>query len=355
MHEQTFSYLVFGLAKYLDRETKYPLPDELRFALNQLAYTKRADYPRTFAGALQMMSMPLQTWWSGALPAFDPEASLIYDNALSVAANEYLDELFWLTDLPPGVSTENFQLALDKLYFKQMLMQLRNQAVEHPDAAQAEYVTLRRFLILHPWPTIQDIVDEFSSMQYVRVEDVGELYAFADSMQSRHMHQGQFWNCVQCGPLILHRNELCSIKPSVCGQNCPRHTGGWIPVSATRQRRVLKQAHHLSILIPGIPELALLDWLQRVQKEYSSHLIRIEPWPGIDYYDIRIVFNDGDAWAVDIKDYTDPVRLEAALTRPPNDGAISWERAFYVFPSHRLEQRNRYREAVDRLPAEAPT
>lgn len=354
MHEQTFAYLIFGLAKYLDSNATYPLPDELRFALNQLAYAQRANYPRTFNGVLQMLTHPLRDWWPSPLPVFDPEASLIYEGDLSITANEYLDELFWFADLPVGVSTEGFQLALDKLSFKRMLNELRAKAVDDPETVQQEYVALRRFLILRPWPTTQEIIEELGGMQYIQLDAVGELYSFAETMQARYLYDGSYWNCPQCGPLIVYRSGLGSVKPNSCGAACPRYLDGWGAIRPQRQLRVLKRAHHLSILIPGIPELELFSWLEDLHSMPSSNLVGVELWPGLDAYDLRVVFNDGEAWAVDVKDYTDPTRLEAVLTRPPENEAIAWSRAFYVFPTHRLEQRNRYRETVARLQRKLP-
>ena len=101
--DDTFQFLVFGLAKYLDGNSPYPLPNELQYALNHLSHAMGQNFPRTYSGLLAVMSNPLNTWWPNSLsaPEISLEDSLIYDGDLSSAANEYFDELLWEADIPP--------------------------------------------------------------------------------------------------------------------------------------------------------------------------------------------------------------------------------------------------------------
>lgn len=47
-----------------------------------------------------------------------------------------------------------------------------------------------------------------------------------------------------------------------------------------------------------------------------------------DAYDLRITFPDGQIWAVDVKDWTNPVRLARHLRPLPSEP--KWHRAFIV-------------------------
>jgi len=67
----------------------------------------------------------------------------------------------------------------------------------------------------------------------------------------------------------------------------------------------LKRGLRRFIAAPGRAELRLAESLEKLGKSR----LKVELWPNFDSYDLRIVFNDGEAWAVDVKDWADPFLL----------------------------------------------
>jgi hypothetical protein len=83
------------------------------------------------------------------------------------------------------------------------------------------------------------------------------------------------------------------------------------------------------IAAPGRAELRLAGRLQKLG-------LAVELWPSFDAYDLRVVFPDGSAWAVDVKDWANPFLLGRQVRAiPPTP---SWDRAFFVFPQDRLRR-----------------
>ncbi|MEU6190845.1 hypothetical protein [Nocardia sp. NPDC047038] len=75
------------------------------------------------------------------------------------------------------------------------------------------------------------------------------------------------------------------------------------------------------IAAPGRAEL-------RLEQDLSALGVKVELWPRYDTYDLRIEFPDGHVWAVDVKDWSNPVQLAKQLGPIPSDPP--WHRAFYI-------------------------
>ncbi|MDX9956513.1 MAG: hypothetical protein RBT75_20620, partial [Anaerolineae bacterium] len=77
-----------------------------------------------------------------------------------------------------------------------------------------------------------------------------------------------------------------------------------------------------------------------VQLQEQGQLRAVDLWPGVDQYDLRIVFNTGEVWAIDIKDIANPGHLRSQLQQEPqfvNVGDLSWDKAWFVVPQYRCE------------------
>jgi len=73
----------------------------------------------------------------------------------------------------------------------------------------------------------------------------------------------------------------------------------------------------------------------------------VELWPNFDSYDLRIVFPDDEAWAIDVKDWKDPFLLARKVKPqdPPIASDPPWTQAYFVFPDDRKQQRSDYKRA----------
>ena len=83
LSEDVFPYLAIGLAKYVESEQKYPYPDELSYALNQLSLAMLTTYPSTITYLFDLFETPLEQWWPGTPPpGIDPRFELLYEGGL---------------------------------------------------------------------------------------------------------------------------------------------------------------------------------------------------------------------------------------------------------------------------------
>jgi hypothetical protein len=354
-----FPYLVIGLAKFLETPIrKYPYPDTLRYSLNHLSLALLSSYPKTTDGLIDLFAKPLSSWWPTEAPAlFDNTQPLVEDNDISFEAMSYLEDLFEQDNAAFQGSLSQIDLVLDNHQFKQLIDRLREKSLSDLVGAQNDYVTLRKFVIEHPYALQREISEIFSETRYIHVTDVSTLYIKANDIADilrypDHDGRQMFWLCEHCGPLRVKRGQLESLKRSVCTNHCPRNQGGWKPVNPANQLNLLRKGIQLRTYLPGLPELRLFHWLEDCRKKHSGFIQSVSLWPRIDMYDLQIRFVDS-VWAVDVKDHQEPRRLGQSLTGIYGEGELQWNRGFFVYPDYREKQRKDYGEAV-RLAATFP-
>jgi hypothetical protein len=141
---------------------------------------------------------------------------------------------------------------------------------------------------------------------------------------------GHYHCCGTCHNLLLQttsgqlecEDERCRSKPTA-GRTIPyREEVVWL-------RRGLRRF----IAAPGRAELQLSEKLEELG-------LQVELWPGLDSYDLRVTFADAEVWAVDVKDWANPFLLGRKVEPLPKEPP--WNRAFFVVPDERLQQRADY-------------
>ena len=352
MNIDIFPYLVVGLAEFMEKqERSYPYPDSLRYSLNKLSLAFLSDYPKTIDGLLQLFTKPLDEWWPGESPSdFDPDEPLIENSELSFEAITYLERLSEKGNMTFRESLSRLEVIVDNMKFRQLLECLREKYLTDPAGAQREYVFLKRFIIEHPYSKLPEISQTFSQAGYINATEVSELYLetnpIAEILQYPNLDgHKRFWLCEHCGPLRINRGRRESIKQSACGKHCPRHQDGWKEIIPSSKLGVLRKGIHLRVLLPGIPEISLFNWLEEHQQRYPELMKEVLLWPGIDKYDLQIRFANS-VWAIDVKDYEKPHQLGRNLTGLYREGNLHWDNGFYVYPAYREKQRRDYGEAV---------
>lgn len=347
-----FEYLVVGLALYFEQEQKYPLPDILQYSINVLSYEKRSRMPMTLTGLLRLLrEQSIHKWFPFEHPpGIDPQARLLEGNGLSFEAVEYLDHFTEQTKTSIfGLQySQSLNIVAANWDFLQLKRRLEDASLQNELVAQEEYIRLRRFIIEHPYTTLEALENYFMKPScIVGVSDVAKLYTEARSRAASlrfpdTSEQEMYWFCTHCGPLLVGKTGLESIKITACGKHCPRTQGGWKPVPISKEVLVLREGIHLRTHLPGVPELALYDWLYQQYEGHYIYMQKPELWPHVDAYDMRLVFED-EVWAIDFKDYKDPYQLAAQLR------GVGWHgdkvsRTFYVYPAYRERQRKHYAE-----------
>lgn len=147
--------------------------------------------------------------------------------------------------------------------------------------------------------------------------------------------------CAGCG-CVLHRVRgrwYCELD--ACRGRGPAVLGRALPLQGESALQVVRPLRTF-VTGPGLAEISLL-------KATRALGLKVELWPGIDMYDLRITLPDGQAWAIDVKDWSNPALLGRWTSWPPQDAATVYDKAFIVVPRYRLERdrdyRARYRRA----------
>lgn len=125
--------------------------------------------------------------------------------------------------------------------------------------------------------------------------------------------------CEDCGNLLVGSADGLTCVDDRCPRKGRARRGQALPVVGGV--RWLAGPVRAFVASPGRAELRLRDAVLRQGAE-------VELWPNFDAYDLRIVLPRGGAWAVDVKDWSNPVRLARRLKRLPREP--SWDRSFIV-------------------------
>lgn len=361
--EEVFPYLAIGLAKYTDNEQKYPYPDELFYALNQLSLVMLGTYPNTITDLFELFEQPLEQWWPGTLPAgVDPRFELLYEGTLDEQVVEFLLEY----QIPDKATLRDLQIILDNQLMINILNMARNASIADPVGANEDYVAIRRYVITHPWTSNEQLRRQFRDLRHIKIQDVGGLYQEARSLQSILLHQSagtseaRYWNCPACGPLYQRNKRLGSLKPNACLGRCPGPLG-WQDLDPMNYPLVLKRGIHLRTMIPGTTEIQLYQWLTQDAQSTTPELQHVILWPGVDCYDLQLRFQrssqTSETWAIDVKDYKDPFALGKHIAQDKRhftERTLEWQRWYYVYPSYREQQRSDYRACALRAAGQLP-
>jgi hypothetical protein len=212
----------------------------------------------------------------------------------------------------------------ERKFFLDVLSTCKN--AEAPET----YVAFRRLLISHP------VLTELELQQH-NIDP--NLVLLAEQMQVAYQEapiayciNGLFHCCSSCGNLLLQKKD----GDLICENNHCRVTGKYKSgreIKETEGVRCLKRGIKRFIAVPGLAEL-------RLEKKLQKLGLQVELWPNFDSYDLRIVFPNGEAWAVDVKDWANPFLLARHVEPIPN--APPWTQAYFVFPNERKKQRSDY-------------
>ena len=165
------------------------------------------------------------------------------------------------------------------------------------------------------------------------------MYIPASQQSTRLSFENCYWHCQECGIVnIDHEHNRQGLKPDVCAVRCPGNAG-WNEMPSDSNILILRSGIQRRTLIPGQPEMALYHWLSEEIRPQKPQLLDVTLYPGVDRYDIRLRFSNGEVWAIDVKDYRLPTELGAHIARNPEpysaDPRSRWGRAFYVVADDR--------------------
>jgi hypothetical protein len=361
--DDVFLYLVAGVTEsfYIGSRTQ---PALLKQALNKFTALQMVNKIRphlSISSLFEDLEEPISTWWPGQLPSViqtgevGAQWSLFFDGS----PDEWVEDFLAQKGVQKrfGQSLQEFQADIDQSAIK-LVQKICRDA---PKPLSSVYRTIRRFLIKHPVTTLFELQQALGNFPEISTRIINSFYEAPDRFERYARQQGSYWLCPYCHG-ILNWAENGKIprcaRHSVCGRLYP----GYEKRTALNDQLGLvrlKWGLHRRVCVPGIPEIEIYDWMVNLQRRYSTFISEVELWPDVDQYDLRICFTD-DIWAVDVKDYADPVELYRKIQKPgkpseiyfSNQGELKWTQAFFVVPQYRLDWNPQY---IDLFKRAAPS
>ncbi|MBO1346173.1 MAG: hypothetical protein EBE86_001645 [Hormoscilla sp. GUM202] len=299
-----------------------PYPKELQRGLDRLVLSclrQAENPPQGVPDLLAWCQKPLSNW----------PIKLSED---ADTANKLLDD-----QIPTGICDEWAIASGDveaEAIQKQLLLNVM-QVCKSDDAPDA-YVAFRRLLISQP------VLTEFELLQHCLNDSLqileAQIKTAYELVPESCAVNGQLHCCSNCGNIMLRtvKGDL------ICAEDRCRTQGFKVGRQVSQKEGVLwlKRGPRRFVAAPGRAELRLADKLEELELE-------VKLWPNFDSYDLRIVFPDGDAWAIDVKDWKDPFLLARKVKQqePPIPSDPPWTQAYFVFPDDRKQQRSDYKRA----------
>lgn len=298
---------------------RVPYPDAWQRGLNILAaecILQGQAPPQHTMAVLDWCRRPARTWGL----------------RFSVDAGRMLEDPLFGDDQPTDFCRELAQTIrstdVELELTEQMMLRVRNaaEARREPHA----YVAVRQYLIEHPVVTDDTLyVATFDPAMRDFGSDVYDMY---ERVPASVVADGAILLCGHCGWTLEQRRgrlQCDSDRCRVLTANFTRNTGSF-PITGDlseilRARRAIRRY----VIAPGTYELALAGRMRVLGAT-------VELWPGYDAYDLRIIFPDGEVWAVDVKDWRYPRLLAPRLRAIPDAGSLRWDRAVYAIPDDRV-------------------
>jgi hypothetical protein len=308
----------------LSQPIEVPYPNDLQHGLNRLSVAAlrcAAPPPQGLADLIHWCRRPLREWpLDLSIEAVSDEECLLDD------------------DLPTGIcdawacATDDAEAQLTEQHIMLSVLSLC-QSSGSPHA----YVAFRRLLIEHPVLTGLEFQRYLTDPQMTLLSEyIRASYSAAPAAARNH---GFYATCANCNNLLLRssRGELVC-EDENCRRSSQRMGRVGKTIAASEGVAWLIRGLRRFVAAPGRAELRLAHRLERLGLD-------VDLWPSFDRYDLRIVFPDGEVWAVDVKDWADPILLARRLNEkgsPAIPSEPAWTRAYFVFPDERRQERPDY-------------
>ncbi len=215
------------------------------------------------------------------------------------------------------------------------------------NAEEKEYTEIRRFIIENPIITREQLDRQlyinFSPGARKYSDIIDSLY---EDIPSDYLSHGGFYVCPYCGWTLKEyeipksgfvSNEKYRYKCTT--GKCNIHSAGWNFEYRKSEIRYMRVKHSIqkSVVQPGIVELKLCEKLLKIMDDIylGDGKSKLELYPNCDFADIKISFQNGEVWMVDVKDWVNSGALASKLN---SEGVfkrddIKFDKGFVVVPN----------------------
>ncbi|GAA6621007.1 hypothetical protein [Scytonema sp. NUACC26] len=319
----TLEQISAGLIKVQAQRGKlYPYPQDLQLGYDRVVLAflvggKALDVPKSVPEFYELCEQPFEEWGVEIDDEIDSSDSLLFLGEPTELTIE-LAEAFGGSVL----SQEQTKIATALLQHCQ----------SHPQGVQI-YTKFRRFIIEHPVLSNQEFVEAkgYFGLGVGLSDLLDECY---EPVPNCYELEGNFYACPYCHALAGVNSQSAVIANSSCNR-CPPGRRLKRKVKLPSDCLKLKRGIERFWFYPGRAEIQLFNKLVDLG-------LKVELYPECDRYDLRITFTDGEVWALDLKDYSNPYLLVRNLGDEPIPSEPSWDVAYIVIPAERKKDRPAY-------------
>jgi hypothetical protein len=323
LSSEVLSLIASGLTKLTSdvaegRPVQAPYPEAWRRGLNRLAaecVLRDIEFPTTTPEAIAWCKLPPSEW------------PVRFDMGSASISTPLLED-----DQPTALCrelayTRDAELQASEAAMKRVLQEARLHG------ATTAYTKVRRFIIENP------VVGGDQLVEAALDPDMAGLGSYITDMYERVPVSVEIGRevllCGHCGWTLEIRDGRLQ-----CGdKRCSLLTDGFTKKTGRRAYMTdlwrVRRAIRRYIVAPGTYEILAAKRLEKLG-------LTVSVWPCFDAYDLRIIFPDGQAWAVDVKDWQFPTQLARRLDRISMPPGCEWSRGFYVVPDDRVRENREY-------------
>lgn len=319
----TLEQISAGLIRVQARQGRlYPYPQDLQLGYDRVVLAfivggKAGDVPDSIPEFYELCEQPFEEWGVEIDDEIDSSDSLLFLGEPTELTIE-LAEAF-------GGSV----LSQEQTKIASVLLQ---HCQSHPQGVQI-YTKFRRFIIEHPVLSNQEFVEAkgYFGLGVGLSDLLDECY---EPVPSCYELEENFYACPYCYALAGVNPQGQVIANSSCNR-CPPGRRLKRKVKLPSDCLKLKRGIERFWFYPGRAEIQLF-------KKLVDLGLEVELYPQCDRYDLRIKFADGEVWALDLKDYSNPYLLVRNLGDEPIPSEPSWDVAYIVIPAERKKDRPAY-------------
>ncbi|MCF6475398.1 hypothetical protein FAF44_44630 [Nonomuraea sp. MG754425] len=200
------------------------------------------------------------------------------------------------------------------------------------------YTAFRGLLVNRPVLTAPE---SFEVLNDLVLEPVHELIRrIYLPVPDSYRYDGEYVCCGRCLTLLtpVHGGEWWCERDR-CRRQGPAPLGRRLRPEEMGEVHQVERPVRQFVTGPGRAEAAL-------EKELTALGLAVRMWPGYDAYDLLVTFPNGHRWAIDVKDWANPLFLGRSARLVPKEPP--YDEAFWVVPHHRVAARRDYVSVYER-------
>ena len=199
---------------------------------------------------------------------------------------------------------------------------------------QDDYVYLRKYFIQHPIAGQGDL--RRLKLRYSQNEMA--LQAIENAYEEI---REDCYVCPKCGWSLKKEKSKMICQSRYCTESKPSQEElNLTKIERNDGKFRLKRGVMMYICTPGKLELEILNCCEKYK-------IKSSLWPELDKYDIEIVFDNGEIWAVDAKQVRNPYFLRANIRNAGGFPEGNYQKALYVIPDEFKNEQTDYIKIIE--------